>query len=97
MTFTSLIGCLGTVIIVIAFSFFGHGLDSYGFFEELPDSTFKKLFFAGYFIFGLGMLCQPLYFRALRNRVSKRLILSMVGCLVLFSLPFCQLEKMGTI
>lgn len=95
MTFTSLIGCLGTVIIVIAFSFFGHGLDSYGFFEELPDSTFKKLFFAGYFIFGLGMLCQPLYFRALRNRVSKRLILSMVGCLVLFFFAVLSIGKNG--
>ena len=48
MSFTSLMGFLGAAIVVIAFIFFGHDLDTYRFFEELPDSAFKKLFFLLY-------------------------------------------------
>lgn len=95
MTFTSFVGFLGTAIVVMAFTFLGQDLDSYGFFEELPDSTFKKIFFLGYFIFGLGMFCQPLYFRALRNRVSKKLILLVVGCLLLFFFVVWSIGKNG--
>lgn len=95
MSFTSLIGFLGTAIVVIALIFFGHDLDAYRFFEELPDSAFKKLFFLGYFLFGLSMLCQPLYFRALRKKISKRFILPILGCLVLFFFTVWSVGKNG--
>ena len=97
MSFASLIGFLGTGLFVIAFISVGHNLEPYRFFEELPDSVFKRMLFAGYLLFGLSMLCQPLYFRALRQRVSKKFILASLGCLILFLLPFFWLEKMGTI
>ncbi len=95
MSFTSSIGFLGTAIVVIAFIFLGHDLDSYRFFEELPDSKFKKTFFVGYFLFGFAMLCQPLYFRALRQRVSKSFILTSLACLILFFLSFLVVGKSG--
>ena len=95
MSFTSFIGFLGTAIVVIAFLFFGYDLNTYRFFEDLPDSTFKKIFFVGYFLFGLSMLCQPLYFRALRQRVSKRLLLPILGCLLLFFFIVWSVGKNG--
>ena len=95
MSFTSLIGCLGTTIVVIAFIFFGHDLDTYRFFEELPDSAFKKIFFLGYFLFGLSMLCQPLYFRALQKKVSKRFVLPILGCLIIFFYTVWSIGKNG--
>ena len=95
MSFTSLMGFLGAAIVVIAFIFFGHDLDTYRFFEELPDSAFKKLFFLGYFLFGLSMLCQPLYFRTLRKKISKRFILPILGCLVLFFFTVWSVGKNG--
>ncbi len=95
MSFTSLIGFLGTAIVVMAFIFLGRDLDSYRFFEELPDSDFKKTFFIGYFLFGFAMLCQPLYFRALRQRVSKRFFLASLGCLILFYFSFLVVGKKG--
>lgn len=84
MSFANLIGFLGTGLVLIAFISFGHNLEPYRFFEELPDSVFKRIFFMGYFLFGLSMLCQPLYFRALRKKVSKKFILASLGCLILF-------------
>lgn len=95
MSFTSLIGFLGTAIVVIAFIFFGHDLDTYRFFEDLPDSAFKKIFFIGYFLFGLSMVCQPLYFMALRKRVSKRFILPILGFLILFFYTIWLMGKNG--
>ena len=53
MSFASLVGFLGTAIVVIAFIFFSPDSDMYRVFEDLPDSTFKKIFFLGYFLFGL--------------------------------------------
>jgi signal transduction histidine kinase len=96
MSFGSLVGFLGTAIVVIAFLFFGQNLDSYRFFEELPDSVFKKIFFIGYFLFGFAMLCQPLYFRALRRGVSKKFILASLGCLFLFFFTFLLVGKKGS-
>ena len=84
MSFANLIGFLGTGLVLIAFISFGHNLEPYRFFEELPDSVFKRIFFMGYFLFSLSMLCQPLYFRALRKKVSKKFILASLGCLILF-------------
>ena len=95
MSFTSLIGFLGTTIVVIAFIFFGRDLDTYRFFEDLPDLAFKKIFFIGYFLFGLSMVCQPLYFRALRKRVSKRFILPILGLLILFFYTLWSIGKNG--
>lgn len=85
MSFASLAGYLGTAIVVIAFMFLTSDSHIYLIFEEIPDSAFKRIFFLGYFLFGLSMLCQPLYFRALRKRVSKGSILVVLGCLFLFS------------
>jgi len=96
LSFGSLIGFFGTAIIVVAFIFFGQNLDSYRFFEELPDSVFKKIFFIGYFLFGFAMLYQPLYFRALRRVVSKKFILASLGCLFLFFLTFFLVGKNGS-
>jgi len=96
MSFTSFVGFLGAAIVVIAFISLGHNLDEYLFFEELPDSTFKKIFFLGYFLFGLSMLCQPLYFRSLRKRVSKRVILILLGCLIPFFLALWSVGKGGS-
>jgi signal transduction histidine kinase len=84
MSFANLIGFLGTGLVLIAFISFGHNLEPYRFFEELPDSVFKRIFFMGYFLFGLSMLFQPLYFRALRKKVSKKFVLASLGCLILF-------------
>jgi signal transduction histidine kinase len=95
MSFGSLVGFLGTAIVVIAFLFFGQNLDSYRFFEELPDSLFKKIFFIGYLLFGFAMLSQPLYFRALRKRVSKRFISASLGCLFLFFFAVWSVGKNG--
>lgn len=96
MSLTSLIGFLGTAIVVMAFIFLGRDLDSYRFFEELPDSDFKKAFFIGYFLFGFAMLCQPLYFRALRKKVSIKFILVCLGCLFLFFFTFLSVGKNGS-
>jgi signal transduction histidine kinase len=95
MSFANLIGFLGTGVVVIAFVSFGHNLDPYRFFEELPDSAFKRIFFIGYLLFGLSMLCQPLYFRALRQRVSKKYILASLGCLILFFIIVILVGKSG--
>lgn len=95
MSFASLMGFLGTSIVVMAFIFLGRDLDSYRFFEELPDSSFKKTFFIGYFLFGFSMLCQPLYFRALRKKVSIKFILVSLGCLFLFFLTIWSIGKNG--
>ena len=95
MSFTSLMGFLGTAIVVIAFIFLGRDLDTYRFFEELPDSSFKKTFAAGYFLFGFAMLCQPLYFRAIRKKVSKSLILASLAFLILFFFSFLTVGKNG--
>ena len=95
MSFGSLVGFLGTAIVVIAFIFFGQNLDSYRFFEELPDSVFKKIFFIGYLLFGFAMLSQPLYFRALRKRVSKWFIFASLGCLFLFFFTFWLVGRNG--
>ena len=95
MSFTSLLGFLGTAIVVIAFVFLGHNLDAYRFFEELPDSRFKKTFAVGYFLFGFAMLCQPLYFRAIRIKVSKSFILASLGFLILFFISFLAIGKNG--
>ena len=95
MSFASLVGFLGTAIVVIAFIFFSPDSDMYRVFEDLPDSTFKKIFFLGYFLFGLSMLCQPLYFRALRKKVSKGFISVVLGCLALFFLIVWSIAKNG--
>ena len=55
MSFASLIGFLGTGLVVIAFISVGHNLEPYFFFEELPDSVFKRMLFAGYLLFGLSI------------------------------------------
>ena len=95
MSISSFVGFLGTAIVVIAFILFGHTLDDYRFFEELPDEIFKKVFFVGYFLFGLSMMCQPLYFRALRKRVSKRFMLGILGFLFLFFFTVWLIGKSG--
>jgi len=100
MSFASLIGFLGTGLVVIAFISVGHNLEPYRFFEELPDSVFKRMLFAGYFLFSFSMLCQPLYFRALyfralRQRVSKKFILACLGCLILFFITVFLVGKNG--
>ena len=95
MSFANLIGFLGTGLFVIAFISVGHNLEPYRFFEELPDSVFKRMLFAGYLLFGLSMLCQPLYFRALRQRVSKKFILACLGCLILFFITVFLVGKNG--
>jgi len=95
MSFASLIGFLGTGLVVIAFISVGHNLEPYRFFEELPDSVFKRMLFVGYFLFGFSMLCQPLYFRALRQRVSKKFILACLGCLILFFITVFLVGKNG--
>lgn len=95
MSCASLIGFLGAGLVVIAYIFFGHNLDPYRFFEELPPSLFKKLLFIGYFIFGLSMLCQPLYFKALRSRVSGGFILASLGCVILFFIIFLTVGEGG--
>jgi hypothetical protein len=82
MSISSFVGFLGTAIVVIAFTLFGHNLNEYRFFEELPDSVFKRIFFIGYFLFGLSMLFQPLYFRALRKKVSKKFVVACLGCVI---------------
>lgn len=95
MSFANLIGFLGTGLVVIAFVSVGNNLDPYRFFEELPDSVFKRMLFAGYLLFGLSMLCQPLYFRALRKRVSKRFVFASLGCLILFFITVFLVGKSG--
>jgi signal transduction histidine kinase len=95
MSFTSLLGFLGTAIVVSAFIFLGRDLDAYRFFEELPDSSFKKIFTVGYFLFGFAMLCQPLYFRAIRKKVSKSFILASLTFLILFFFSFLAVGKNG--
>jgi len=95
MSFASLIGFLGTGLVVIGFISVGHNLEPYRFFEELPDSVFKRMLFVGYFLFGFSMLCQPLYFRALRQRVSKKFILACLGCLILFFITVFLVGKNG--
>jgi signal transduction histidine kinase len=95
MFFANLIGFLGTGVVLISFISFGHDLEPYRFFEELPDSAFKRMFFIGYFLFGLSMLCQPLYFRALRKKVSKKFILASLGCLILFFIAVFLVGKSG--
>jgi signal transduction histidine kinase len=95
MFFANLIGFLGTGVVLISFISFGHNLEPYRFFEELPDSVFKRMFFIGYFLFGLSMLCQPLYFRALRKKVSKKFILASLGCLILFFITVFLVGKSG--
>ncbi len=95
MSFASLIGFLGTGLVVIGFISVDHNLEPYRFFEELPDSVFKRMLFVGYFLFGFSMLCQPLYFRALRQRVSKKFILACLGCLILFFITVFLVGKNG--
>jgi signal transduction histidine kinase len=96
MSFANLIGFLGTGLVLIALIAFGNNLEPYNFFEELPDSAFKRVFFWGYFLFGLSMLCQPLYFRSLRKRVSKKFILASLGCLTLFFITVFLVGKSGS-
>ena len=96
MSFANLMGFLGTGIVLIAFISFGRNLEPYRFFEELPDSIFKRIFFLGYFLFGLSMLCQPLYFRALRKKVSKKFVLAILGCLILFFITVFWVGKSGS-
>jgi signal transduction histidine kinase len=95
MFFANLVGFLGTGIVLIAFISFGHNLEPYRFFEELPDSVFKRMFFIGYFLFGVSMLFQPLYFRALRKKVSKTFFLASLGCLILFFIAVFLVGKSG--
>jgi signal transduction histidine kinase len=95
MSFANLIGFLGTGLVVIGFISVDHNLEPYRFFEELPDSVFKRMLFVGYFLFGFSMLCQPLYFRALRQRVSKKFILACLGCLILFFISVFLVGKNG--
>jgi signal transduction histidine kinase len=95
MFFANLVGFLGTGVVLIAFISFGHNLEPYRFFEELPDSVFKRIFFIGYFLFGLSMLFQPLYFRALRKKVSKTFFLASLGCLILFFIAVFLVGKSG--
>jgi len=95
MSFANVIGFLGTGLVVIGFISVDHNLEPYRFFEELPDSVFKRMLFVGYFLFGFSMLCQPLYFRALRQRVSKKFILACLGCLILFFITVFLVGKNG--
>ncbi|WP_216265817.1 sensor histidine kinase [Polynucleobacter sp. AP-Kaivos-20-H2] len=95
MSLTSSMGLLGAIIVVIAFIFLGHEIDSYRFFEELPDSAFKKMFFLGYFLFGLSMSFQPLYYKSLRKRVSKSFILVSLGCVIPFFVLVWSVGKSG--
>ena len=95
MFFANLVGFLGTGVVLMAFVSFGHNLEPYRFFEELPDSVFKRIFFIGYFLFGLSMLFQPLYFRALRKKVSKTFFLASLGCLILFFIAVFLVGKSG--
>jgi signal transduction histidine kinase len=82
MSFASLMGFFGAAIVVIAFVFLGHNLDEYHFFEEMPDSSFEKTFLVGTILLGFAMLCQPLYFRAIRKKVSKSFILASLVFLI---------------
>jgi len=95
MSFANLIGFLGTGLVVIAFISVGNNLDPYRFFEELPDSVFKRMLFTGYLLFGISMLCQPLYFRSLRKRVSKRFVFASLGGLILFFVTVFLVGKSG--
>jgi len=95
MSFVNLLGFSGSVLVLIAFVSFGHNLEPYRFFEELPDSIFKRMLFGGYFLFGLSMLFQPLYFRALRKKVPKKFILASLGCLILFYIAAFLVGKSG--
>ncbi len=95
MSFASLISFIGASLIVIAFTFIGQNLEAYRFFEELPESIFKKILFIGYFIFGLALLCQPLYFRSIRTRLTMKFILTSLGCVILFFLTFLAVGKNG--
>lgn len=95
MSIASSVGFLGTAIVVTALTFFSPDSDVYRIFEELPDSVFKRVFFLGYFLFGLSMFCQPLYFRALRKRVSKGFLLAVLGFLVLFFITVWSISKNG--
>ena len=95
MSIASLMGFLGAGLVVVAYTFFGNNLDPYRFFEELPASPFKKLLFLGYFIFGISMVCQPLYFRAQRKKVSAQFILASLGFVILFFITFLIAGKDG--
>jgi len=95
MFFANLLGFLGTGLVLFAFLTFGQNIEPYRFFEELPDSVFKRVFFIGYFLFGLSMLFQPLYFRALRKKVSKTFFLASLGCLILFFIAVFLVGKSG--
>ena len=95
MSFASLVGFLGTAIVVIALILLSPDPNLYRVFEELPDSAFKRIIFLGYFLFGLSMFCQPLYFRALRKRLSKSFVFLVLGCLVLFFMFVWTVTKNG--
>jgi signal transduction histidine kinase len=95
MSTANLMGSLGAGLVVVAYLFFGNNLDPYRFFEELPTSLFKIFLFLGYVIFGLSMISQPLYFRALRKRVSTKFILASLGYVILFFLAFLKLGEGG--
>ena len=93
MSFSSFVGFLGTAIIAVTFTLFGSIYNEARFFEELPDELFKKVIFLGYFLFGLSMVFQPLYFRALRKRVSQRFMLGIMGFLFLFFLTVWSIGR----
>ena len=95
MSYVGLAAFAGASLVVVAYLFFGNNLEQYRFFEELPPSLFKKLLFLGYLIFTLSLLGQPLYFRALRKRLTTNFILSSLGCVSLFCLIFLEIGKRG--
>lgn len=95
MSFGNLIGFTGAAFIVMAFVVFGNNLGSFQFFEELSDSIFKRVLFFGIFTFGLSMLSQPLYFRALHKKVSIKFILSTFLGIVLFNFTVFIITKSG--
>lgn len=95
MFFANLLGFLGMGLFAITFLFFGNNLDPYRIFEQHPDLFIKKMFFTGFLLLSLSMLCQPLYFRALQKRVSKRFAFACLGCLTIFFIVVFLVGKSG--
>lgn len=95
MTFGSIVSFIGAGLIAICFLYIGDYFSPYRFFEELPRSIFKKLLFLGFFTFGLSLVAQPLYFKSLRGRISKKFIFISYGGVVLFYLSFILLAERG--
>ena len=95
MSFGSFIGFTGATLIAIVFIVLGNNQGLHQFFEELPDSNFKRVLFFGFFTFGLAMVCQPLYFRSLRQKVSIKFLSGAFLGVILFYITFYIITKAG--